>query len=170
MTPVNPPSGNFVLVVPLGVRLIRNHVEEQFQRQNIPPTKIPPLYRAKWPVGLLAEGFVPFPKTALRGIAKILEGPNAMEELVLLLAIIDFKRPSMTRDPSIEYLAFTIGVSVEEASRILTRLVEKGLVTVSQGDRGLSIGVEGLFTKIASIALADISPPNVSTDDLPDSW
>jgi hypothetical protein len=145
-------------------------VREHFQRQTIPPTRIPPLYRAKWPVGLLAEGFVPFPKTALRGVAKILEGPDAMAELVLLLAIIDFKRPSMSRDPSIEYLAFTTDVSVEEANCILTRLVEKGLVTATQGDRGLNIDAGGFFTKIASIALSDVSPPNVCTTEAPDAW
>ena len=88
-----------------------------------------------------------------------------MEELALLLAIIDFKRPSMTRDPSIEFLAFTIGFSVDETKRILSRLVDKGLVTEATGDRGLKIDTGGFFTKIASLTLSTIGPADVSTED-----
>ena len=88
-----------------------------------------------------------------------------MEELVLLLAVIDFKRPSMSRDPSIEYLAFTTGFSVDETNLVLSRLAEKGLVTVTAGDQGLEIKTDGFFTEIARVSLSDISPVNVSLDD-----
>lgn len=93
-----------------------------------------------------------------------------MEELAVLLAVIDYKRPAMNRLPSIDYLAFASGFSVDETDQILSRLVEKELITI-EIDNGLDIDPQGFFTKIADLALSDIGRPNASTEgELPDSF
>jgi hypothetical protein len=39
-------------------------------------------------------------------LPKIFTGKDAIEKLAVILAIVDFQRDELSRDPSLEYLAF----------------------------------------------------------------
>ncbi len=80
--------------------------EPNFSRQRINTSRLPATLAAKWSRPVLAEGFVPFPKLLLRCLPKIFTGEGAIEKLAVILAIVDFQRDELFRDPSLEYLAF----------------------------------------------------------------
>ena len=75
-----------------------------------------------------------------------------MKELAVLLAVVDFKRPNLTRPPSLAFLAFLAGLTETEFQDALDRLQQKGLVSV-WGDRdGLDVSLSGLLAYIESQA------------------
>ena len=71
-----------------------------------------------------------------------------MKQLQVLLAVVDFKRPNLSRYPSAAYLAFVAGLSVDEFDETLKRLEEKGYVRVSGDNNGLDISIAGLLSAI----------------------
>lgn len=119
-----------------------------FIRQKVDPFRIPDSHRVKWSGPLLSEGFVPFPKKLVRCLGRVLQGPEAINELAVLLAVTDYKRPSVSRPPSVEYLAFVAGLSAEETTAILSRLEAKKLIRVQVQPLGLEIDTSGFVAAI----------------------
>ncbi len=113
-------------------------------------SRLPRTVLEKWSEPVLAEGFVPFPKRLLRTMSQFFAGSQAIEELAVVLAIVDFKRPNVTRLPSLSYLAFLAGLDESEFKQALTRLNEKGLIRVQGTQEGLDVGLGGLLDEILS--------------------
>lgn len=65
---------------------------------------------------------MPFPKKLVRTLSRIFPDTQAMKDLSVLLAVVDFKRPNLTRDPSVAFLAFLAGLSEEEFRAALASL------------------------------------------------
>src|SRR5947207_2467689 len=102
-------------------------MSEIFQRRRMLVTAIPDTVRFKWTDALMTEGFVAFPKPLIRALPSIFHGELGMAHLALVLAIIDYKRPNATRQPSVEFLAFTSGLSVDLVRKCLEDLRAAGL-------------------------------------------
>ena len=81
-------------------------------------------------------------------MSQFLAGPQAVEELAVVLAIVDFRRPNVTRLPSLSYLAFVAGLDEPEFKEALTRLQQKGLIRVQGTLEGLDVRLDGLLDEI----------------------
>jgi len=121
---------------------------EAFQRQRIDTERLPHQVVEKWSAAVLSEGFVPFPKRLVRSLHRIFPGVDSMKELSVLLAVVDYKRPNLTRPPSRAYLAFLAGLDEEEFTAALDRLVSKGHVRVAGDSDGMEITVNGVLAAI----------------------
>ena len=121
---------------------------ENFSRQRVDLTKIPSQVVEKWSPSVLNEGFVPFPKKLLRAIHRIFPDDDSMKELAVILAVVDFKRPKVSRSPSLEYLAFLAGLEENEFKAALSRLEQKKYARVSDDSKGLEISLADLLKKI----------------------
>jgi hypothetical protein len=74
---------------------------------------------------------------------------------MVVMAVVDYLRPNLTRGPSQEYLGFLAGLTPERVATILSELKAEGLVTVERKEEGeLDIGISGLQARIQ--ALADV--------------
>ena len=125
----------------------------KFTRPRLQNSKLPEAAKYKWAVNVLSEGFVPFPKKLLRTMTALFQGDVGVEELNVILAIVDFKRPGNKSDLSVEYLAFLAGLNPSRVPSILDRLVQRGLITVEQDAIGrLNIDYPGLISAIEKIA------------------
>lgn len=125
---------------------------QEFQRQQVDPAKLPPQAVQKWSAAILEEGFVPFPKKLLRCMHRIFDGSKgSMQELAVLLAIVDFRRPNQTRLPSLEYLAFVAGLKVAEFEAALDRLEGKGFVKVRGDKEALDVSVKRFVAEVESL-------------------
>jgi len=71
-----------------------------------------------------------------------------MKDLSALLAIVDFKRPNLTRTPSLDYLAFLAGLDEDEFKASLRRLQARGYVQVFYGAEGIDANLDGLLQAI----------------------
>ena len=80
------------------------------ERRKIDRTRIPDTAAHKWSLEVLEEGFVPFPKKLIRCLAEMFGGPDGIDQLRVLLAVIDYRRPDLVRPPSLEYLSFNAGM------------------------------------------------------------
>ena len=125
---------------------------DKFVRQYIDRLRLPPQVVEKWDRDVLGEGFVPFPKKLLRTMHKIFADTDSIKELAVILAIVDFKRPNLTRLPSLEYLAFLAGLEEEEFEKILLRLEAKGFIQKSGNRDGMQISLNGFFDVIEKTA------------------
>jgi hypothetical protein len=119
---------------------------ENFRRQRI--ADFPARLLEKWPPGVLEEGFVPFPKRLLRSAHRIFIGPDAMKELSAVLAIVDFKRPNLTRHPSRDFLAFLAGLPRGEFDKALAQLEAKGLIKTEENGDELKTNLDALMERI----------------------
>ena len=128
--------------------LIRLIVSPPFQPQRLNPTQMPGTVRIKWPDDLLLEGFVPFPKRLLRSLPRLFPRSPEVDELALLLASVDYKRRNVSRQPSMEYLAFLSGLDLARADAALQRLKEKGYATALVGDGEVQIELDGLHEAV----------------------
>jgi hypothetical protein len=99
---------------------------------------------AKWPREILDEGFVPFPKRLIRAAGPLFKGPTAIELLVTVLSVVDFKRPDASRLPSLGALAYTAGLPVEVFRDRLNQLVLLGYAEVRGGDEAIDVTLYGL--------------------------
>ncbi len=98
---------------------------------------------------MLDEGFVPFPKRLLRCMHRLFTDGNAAKDLAVVLAIVDYARPNLTRKPSIEYLSFLAGLTIEEFEAGLVRLEQRGLIRVAREmDGGVDVSYAGLLVQI----------------------
>jgi len=122
--------------------------EKKFSRQRIDVNDLPERIVGKWNKPVLVEGFIPFPKKLLRSLPRVFSGADAMKELAVVLAVVDFNRPKLFRAPSVAFLAFVAGLPENEVWEILCRLEQKSYIELS-GERGsLEIRLSGLLAKI----------------------
>jgi hypothetical protein len=130
-----------------------------FSRQKINEESMPRAIIAKWGSAALIEGFVPFPKRLLRCLNQVFEGKDAIERLMVVMAIADYRRPNLTRGPSREFLSFLTDLSVERVGSILEELRSDGFITVLEKDEDeLDIGIDGLLARIATLTAGEKSP------------
>ena len=75
-----------------------------------------------------------------------------MKDLAVVLAIVDFSREKLVRQPSLAFLSFIAGLSEEDVKASLERLKAKSYIQVS-GDSitGLDIKIGGLLAMIESL-------------------
>lgn len=121
----------------------------QFTRQRIDTKFLPAALLCKWDRRVLEEGFVPLPKRLLRCMNQIFQGPEAMEQFILIMAITDYLRPNLSRGPSLDYLAFISGLTVERVKSLLQVLAEKRLLAFRfKEEDELEINTQGFATHI----------------------
>lgn len=84
---------------------------------------------------------------------KLFSGPKGVQELAVLLAIVDYRRKNLSRSPSIEYLAFTAGLTRKRFREILEKLEEKGWVQVENRPRegAIDITIDGFEEEIEDL-------------------
>lgn len=71
-----------------------------------------------------------------------------MQELSVLLAIVDYKRPNLTRLPSLAYLAFLAGLDGDQFKAALDRLASKGYVRFTGDFEAMEISLIGILEAI----------------------
>jgi len=121
--------------------------DEVFERRGpIGPPK--ETVAAKWSANILDEGYVPVPKRLIRCLPKIFAGDGASEQLAVVLAIVDYRRPKLVRQPSLGYLAFVAGMDVSRFAEVLQDLETAGLLKVGGDERALTISLDGLIRRI----------------------
>jgi hypothetical protein len=120
----------------------------KFHRQYIDVNKLPPQVVEKWSPSVLDEGFVPCPKKLVRCLHKLFTNAEAVQDLAAILAIVDFKRPNLTRMPSMEYLSFLAGLEVDQFKAALDRLEQKGYIRVTSERDGIAVSLDGLLKEI----------------------
>lgn len=113
--------------------------------------------RAKWPDDLLSEGFVPFPKRILRVLRLLFEGVEEIEEIAVLLAVIDYKRPNQMRQPTMATLAYNAGLPLGDFKDALSRLKHRGWVAIDFEPKNetVEIGVKGFCAAARELARAE---------------
>ena len=114
---------------------------------NVPDVVVP-----KWSRNVLNEGFVPFPKKLIRCLGKVFSGEHAIDKLAVVLAIVDYKRPRLARPPSLEFLAFTAGIDVEDFRSYVEELAKNGLIEVAGTDADFHVEISGLLKEILNLA------------------
>src|SRR5437868_4526820 len=119
-----------------------------FERKKVPLEKIPRAVIAKWSPDVLDEGFTPLPKRLLRSLSRIFSDQEGVADLQVVMAIADYLRPDLARGPSIEFLAFTAGMTPADFRKRLDRLVDRGWVRVGGSDQALDLSLSGLLAKI----------------------
>ncbi|WP_437941284.1 hypothetical protein [Sorangium sp. So ce341] len=127
---------------------------EDLRRQKIDLTKLPRALTHKWPGTTLDEGFVPLPKKLLRTLTTLFGSSEAMQDLAVLLAVVDYQRPDLKRHPSLEYLAFVAGLDLETTRRTLERLDEREWATTFAPDQrgGIEIDLGGFIRALRNAA------------------
>jgi hypothetical protein len=127
-----------------------------FSRQKINEESLPRAVIAKWGSAALIEGFVPFPKRLLRCLNQVFAGEDAIERLMVVLAIADYRRPNLTRGPSREFLSFLTDLPVERVGSMLEELKKDGFITIDEKDEDeLDIGIDGLLARIATLTAGE---------------
>lgn len=72
-----------------------------------------------------------------------------MQELAVLLAVVDYKRATPLRPPSVEYLGFLSGLTINQVEAALARLKAKGLVISEPDEEGrLEIDYVGVMRAV----------------------
>jgi hypothetical protein len=125
----------------------------RFRRPQLDPFSLPANIRAKWPAELLGEGFVPLPKKLLRTLGGLFQGAHEIDELVVLLATVDYKRDDYDRLPTVEYLAFVAGIPEKRFKEALSRLKKKRWIEIDlePKDDSMDISVDGLNRAVVSL-------------------
>ena len=123
--------------------------QQAFYRPQV--TNLPLVAVAKWRADVLDEGFVPFPKRMLRCLGQIFNGPNAMRDLQIVMAVADYARPNLTRHPSYEFLGFIAGCSEDEAKATLAGLRDEGLLSFVEEDDEVRVSLEPLRKRIVEL-------------------
>lgn len=116
-----------------------------FERRKVNTESLPQVLTYKWSTALLDEGYIPFPKRLLRVLPQFF---SDVRYLQVVLAVVDYARPNLSRAPSYEYLAFNAGMTVDDFKRHVTELQQRGLVSVSGPDEAISITLDGLKAQI----------------------
>ena len=132
----------------------------RFPRKKIDPHKLPPAVLEKWSPDILTEGFVPIPKLLVRSLHRLFSGDDGIKELATILAIVDFRRPQLTRFPSLAYLSFLAGLTEEEFQAALQRLVSRSLIEVFGDPEFLDVRTDGLVKAILrEVEITDTPKP-----------
>jgi hypothetical protein len=119
-----------------------------FERPRVPTNTMKFVVIQKWSPGVLSEGYVPFPKKLLRCLHRLFPGPDCAEDLAVVLAVVDFKRPDQSRLPSLAFLSFLAGLEEQKFIASLERLEKKSYVQVSGDAEGLDVNLGNLFKRI----------------------
>lgn len=128
---------------------------EIFERQRVSRSLIPPGVTVKWADDVLDEGFVPFPKKLLRCLPAIFNGPNAVQDLAVVLAIADFRRLKPSRFPSLRFLAFIAGLSPNEFRMRMDALKDRQLISVGGTEEELELSLDGLLKLVRENTASD---------------
>lgn len=154
----------FLLDTGVIIRLIsspmKNH--QSFVRQQIDTGRLPGALVEKWGRSTLEEGFVPFPKKLLRCLPMLFRGQHGVDNLAAVLAIVDFRRPNLTRHPSAEFLAFIAGMKESDFMARLADLKSQALIVVGGDEDALEIDLGPLIKRINELA-------GESRDSLPEN-
>lgn len=108
---------------------LKRPVETRFTRQRVPIDRMGSALD-KWPVRMLEEGYLPFPKRLMRSFHRIFVGPLGMDHFATMLAAADFKRRNLSRLPNVEFLAFTAGLEPDRLEQCLYDIHQVGVVSV----------------------------------------
>ena len=109
---------------------------------------MPLVLTTKWSEAVLDEGYVAFPKRLIRAARKLFSGPTGLEQLMVVLALVDYRRPNQLRFPSIGFLAFTAGIEPERFQERLNELVAAGYVQTTGNRDALRYELDGLYQAI----------------------
>lgn len=126
-----------------------------FERQRLHPATLSAILKEKWPEDLLLEGYVPLPKRVLRALPTLFPDDKAIEELVVVLSYIDYRRPAVSRKPSLEFLAFNAGLTPKQFTAAIRRLEKKGHVSRSGDDERVTLDLDGFMDEIRRLAPED---------------
>ena len=137
----------------------------RYPRKKIRHSKLPAVMTAKWSHSILEEGFTPMPKRLLRAIGKIFKGEHGAVDLAVVLSVADYKRLNLYRLPSIEYLAWNAGLSVELFRQRLEQLVIKELVIRRGSDQDLDISLAPLEETVERLTPDDADTVREQGDD-----
>jgi hypothetical protein len=136
-----------------------------FERPHV--TKIPENVDFKWFGRTLDEGFVPFPKRLLRCLNRCFEGKHAVTDLMAVLAIVDYRRPRQPHPPSLEFLAFTAGMSVDQFEDSLARMKSRSMLDYEGTETHLDVDLSLLLQKVEELTADKDSDVD---DDEEDGW
>ena len=114
-----------------------------FQRRKV--DNVPPVVAYKWCDGVLDEGYIPFPKRLLRCLTPLM---SDMRDLQVVLAVVDYARPNLSRPPSYDYLAFNAGMTAQDFKDRVAQMQAKGWVSATGTDDAVSIRIDGLLKAI----------------------
>ena len=106
---------------------------------------IPDRITVKWSAEVLDEGFVAFPK---RLLSDVFSGETGIDDLRVVLAVADFRRPDQWRQPSLAHLAFLAGMGESEFRAALQRLQDRKLVWKRGTEQALEIRLDPLLEEI----------------------
>jgi hypothetical protein len=120
---------------------------------------VPPVVVAKWSEEVLDEGFVPFPKRLVRCLDKIFQGSTAVDDIRIVMAIVDYRRPGLSRPPSYEFLAFTAGMTVEAFKERVKAMENQGLMKATGPDEVVTIEINGLLGRILDLTADEGESP-----------
>lgn len=118
-----------------------------FERAKLPGA-MPAALTAKWSASVLDEGYVPFPKRLIRASRMLFGGATGLEQLMVVLALVDFRRLNQQRFPSVGFLAFTAGMEPERFQERLNELVAAGYVQTTGNRDALRYELDGLYQAI----------------------
>jgi len=144
--------------------------EVKFTRQNV-LSLIKSEMAVKWSYAVLSEGYIPMPKMFVRTLSRIV---GDIRDLQVVLAIVDFKRPNLTRQPSLKFLAFIAGLPEEVFETRLRQMNEKGWVLIGGNKDQMNVNLDPLLKLVedeakkqdAEIAsLRDVETPE--SEDMP---
>ena len=89
------------------------------------------------------------PKKFTRTLSQVI---GDIRDLQVILAIVDFKRPNLTRQPSIDFLAFTSGLDVDTFRTRLREMNSRGWILTSGNEEELNVNIDPLLAKIEEAA------------------
>lgn len=98
---------------------------------------------------------MPFPKRMLRCLHNLFIGPDAIDDLRVILAIVDYERPDLTRPASLKYLAFVAGTTPEKFMERVKAMEARHWLKVSGNDDALKIKIDGLIQQIEAMTPED---------------
>lgn len=120
-----------------------------FERRRI--HNLPPNVVYKWSEHVLDEGFIPFPKRLVRCLPRLFAQQGSVGDLQVILAIVDYARPNLTRRPSYDYLAFNAGMTVPIFKDHVQEMEKRGWIRTSGPDDAVEIGIDGLLQAIVRL-------------------
>ena len=113
--------------------------------QKVDIRKMPHVVIAKWSRALLDEGFVPLPKRVLRCLGEVFSGPTGIERFQALMAVVDYRRPVLDHQPSIEFLACTAGLPVEKFRSAMNEMEQLRFVKIKGTDAAYEVTIDGIL-------------------------
>ena len=142
------------------------HIHPDFERRKV--QNLPPAVVYKWSEDVLDEGFIPFPKRLLRCLPRLFSQQGCIGDLQVILAIVDYARPNLSRPPSYDYLAFNAGMTVPIFKDHVQEMEKRGWIAASGPDDAVTITIDGLLDKIVRLT-DDTAHPEGERDCREDS-